>query len=286
MIRAIRSLTVLIVSSLAIWNVHARSVTLAWDPSPDAVVGYKLYSAISGTTQVGITDVRSATSAVVDNLLDGQTYVFYATAYDTNSVESEPSNQLLYSTGGGSQPTNRPPTMASIPTQLAAEGMLLQFTVSASDPDAGQALSYTLSNAPAGAVINTSSGVFSWSPSASQTPSTNNITITVADNASTPLRVSQTFQVVARAGYVLSVASSQYGTVQISPLGSLNTAGTKYVSGTTVTATARAANGYKFSNWLLDGGSYSQNPLSFAIANNRTLVPYFSRGSKVLASTQ
>jgi hypothetical protein len=284
-----RSLTALIAGILSIANVHALSVTLAWDPSPDAVSGYKVYYGISGGSQLGSADVGNATNALVDNLVEGQTYVFYATAYDASSVESETSNQVLYSTGstsGGSQPANRPPTIAAIPTQQADEGKLLQFTVSASDPDAGQALSYALSDAPAGAVIDATSGVFSWTPTAAQAPSTNNVTIVVSDNAPTPLTATQSFQVIARPGYVLAVTNSTYGTVEISPLGSLSADGTKYISGTTVTATARAARGYRFSHWLMDGGSYSSNPLSFAMIKNRTLVPYFAKGSQILASSQ
>jgi hypothetical protein len=183
--------------------------------------------------------------------------------------------------GSTSQPTNHPPILASIPDQVANEGQILQFTASASDPDSGQTLSFSLANAPAGATINKDSGLFAWTPQPGQAPGTYPVTISVADNGQPSLSASRTFNISVREGFYLTLGSSANGTVQINPRGSLNADGTKYVIGTTVNASATAANGYKFHHWTLDGATYSQNPLSFTMNSNHTLTPSFVRGNVI-----
>lgn len=432
----------------ALVKAHAASLALVWDPSPSSgVAGYFLYVALADGTQAVTYNVGNVTNAVVDNLVEGQTYNFYATAYDSSGNQSGPSNTLNYTvpSGGTTGPTvtfvksdnathgswkgvyggegylmaavspgvpayatvatsapqwtwqtnssnpaclqlpgnstnriaacwysstqvafdlsindgkshrlsmyfldasssgrqqridlvdpasgatldsrlvtnfssgiylvweitgkvairltplnvnavtsalffdpagpvNQPPVLASIPDKLANEGQLLQFTASASDPDAGQTLSFSLMNAPSGATINKDSGVFSWTPQAGQAPSTNNVTITVADNGQPSLSASRTFKIIVREGFYLTLGSSPNGTVQINPRGSLNADGTKYIAGTAVNATASPANGYKFHHWTLDGGTYTQNPLSFTMDSNHALTPSFVRGNVI-----
>lgn len=80
---------------------HAQtSATLEWDPSSDPVQGYKIYSLHPATSQLTSVDVGSVTMAVIDGLMEGETYRFYATSYDTNGVESEPSNIVDYTVPG------------------------------------------------------------------------------------------------------------------------------------------------------------------------------------------
>jgi hypothetical protein len=255
------------------------SVTLAWDPSPDNVAGYIIYIATSGSSQVGANDVGNTTIATAGNLMDGQTYVFYATAYDTNGVESDPSNSVTYTAPAA----NQPPVIASVPDQVADEGKLLQFAVSATDPDSpAQTLTFALTTAPSGAQIDPATGVFSWVPQANQAPSTNNVTVTVTDNGSPALTASQSFKIVVRSGFYLTVTSSPYGTVAISPLGSLNSQGTQYISGASVSATAKPQKGIRFDHWLLDGSVFAQNPLTFTMTSDHTLTAYYAQGNKLL----
>jgi hypothetical protein len=56
-------------------------------------------------------------------------------------------------------------------------------------------LTYSVSNAPAGAVIDPSTGVFSWTPSEAQGPGVYDITVRVTDNNLPPFSDSKTFQV-------------------------------------------------------------------------------------------
>jgi sulfur relay (sulfurtransferase) complex TusBCD TusD component (DsrE family) len=86
------------------------SVTLAWDPSPDsAIAGYRLYEGVASGTYTNVIDVRNATSATVSNLVNGVTYFFAVTAYDTNGQESDFSDEISYTVPW---PTDSPPTLA------------------------------------------------------------------------------------------------------------------------------------------------------------------------------
>ncbi|OGF25814.1 hypothetical protein A2303_07530 [Candidatus Falkowbacteria bacterium RIFOXYB2_FULL_47_14] len=59
---------------------------------------------------------------------------------------------------------NRPPAFNPLPNQTSPEGQLLEFTVSAEDPDENDTLTYSAENLPSGAVFNPATGTFSWTP--------------------------------------------------------------------------------------------------------------------------
>ena len=83
-------------------------------------------------------------------------------------------------TGGAG---NRPPVLSAIGNKTVNEGSTLTFTATASDPDSGQTLTYSLdAGAPSGASINASSGAFSWTPAEAQGPGSYPITVRVTDN--------------------------------------------------------------------------------------------------------
>ncbi len=79
---------------------------------------------------------------------------------------------------------NNSPLLATIGNKTAQEGAALSFTATATDPDAGQALTFSLvTGAPAGAAIS-ATGAFSWTPSEAQGPGSYPITVRVTDNGS------------------------------------------------------------------------------------------------------
>lgn len=85
-----------------------QSVTLAWTASPDAAVtGYNIHHGNVAGTVTNKLDAGFAFTATVSNLIAGTTYFFFATAYNADSVESEPSNIITYT------PTNPPPAPPS-----------------------------------------------------------------------------------------------------------------------------------------------------------------------------
>ena len=69
------------------------------------------------------------------------------------------------------QPANQPPVLGAIGNRTVAELATLAFTATATDPNAGQTLTFSLeAGAPAGATINGTTGAFSWTPTEAQGP--------------------------------------------------------------------------------------------------------------------
>ena len=79
-------------------------------------------------------------------------------------------------------PANDRPTIDPIATKTVNEGSLLSFTVSASDSE-NDTLVYSLDAAPAGATLDASSGLFSWTPA--DGPATTQVTVRATDSHGT-----------------------------------------------------------------------------------------------------
>jgi hypothetical protein len=91
--------------------------------------------------------------------------------------------------------TNNPPVLAPIPNQTIHARMTLSITNSASDPNPGQTLTFSLDPGfPLGATVGSTTGIFVWAPSDSQI-GTNSVTVRVTDNGSPPLSAAQSFKV-------------------------------------------------------------------------------------------
>jgi hypothetical protein len=93
---------------------------------------------------------------------------------------------------------NRAPLLAAIGNRTINAGALLTFTNGASDPDfPPNALGFSLDpGAPAGAAVNTSTGVFSWTAPQRSSLVTNSITVRATDNGSPPLSEVKSFDIV------------------------------------------------------------------------------------------
>jgi hypothetical protein len=94
---------------------------------------------------------------------------------------------------------NTAPLLAAIGNQSVNEGVTLTFISTATDPDIpANTLTFSLDpGAPVGAVIDPASGVFTWTPSTNQAPSTNAVTVRVTDNGSPASSDSGTFTIIA-----------------------------------------------------------------------------------------
>lgn len=86
---------------------------------------------------------------------------------------------------GGEAILNTPPTLDPIPDMTVDELALATFTATASDPDVGQTLTFSLSGAPDGASIDPSTGVFSWTPIEDQGPGVYTFDVIVSDGFAT-----------------------------------------------------------------------------------------------------
>jgi hypothetical protein len=101
---------------------------------------------------------------------------------------------------------NRYPVLAPIDDGIAFVGQPFITGAFASDPDLPpQILTFSIDgSAPTGAVINATSGQFSWTPSAAQSPSTNVVVIRVTDSGTPALSATRSFQIVAGVGFEVS----------------------------------------------------------------------------------
>ena len=91
---------------------------------------------------------------------------------------------------------NSPPVVPAIADQTIDEEAELRLTVMASDPNEGQTLTFSFGpGAPAGAGIDASTGLFTWTPGEAQGPGSYLVTIRVADDGSPKLTRSQRFTI-------------------------------------------------------------------------------------------
>jgi uncharacterized repeat protein (TIGR03803 family) len=100
---------------------------------------------------------------------------------------------------------NDAPVLAAIGSKSVAKGKALTFTASATDPDAGQTKTFSLVTPPAGATIGSTTGSFSWTPTAM---GTFNITVKVTDNGSPVLSDTETITVTVTAPLAAREASA------------------------------------------------------------------------------
>jgi len=92
--------------------------------------------------------------------------------------------------------TNNPPVFTVITNQVVDEETLLSFLAQATDPD-GDGLTFSLaSGAPAGAGVNATNGLFTWTPTEAQGPATNQLEMIVIDDGVPSLSATQVFSVV------------------------------------------------------------------------------------------
>ena len=80
-----------------------------------------------------------------------------------------------------SSPSNRPPKLSVPANAEIVFGNALALNASATDPDAGDTLTFSLIGAPGGMSINPTSGAISWTPAEAQVGA-HDVTVKVADN--------------------------------------------------------------------------------------------------------
>jgi hypothetical protein len=92
--------------------------------------------------------------------------------------------------------TNSPPALAPLPDQTILAGTTLVLTNVATDTDQPpQTLTFGLLNAPAGALLNATNGVFAWRPAIAQSPSTQTVGVVVSDSGTPVLSATQSFSI-------------------------------------------------------------------------------------------
>ena len=95
---------------------------------------------------------------------------------------------------------NQAPAMAPLDTMTVNEGSLLEFTMTATDPDLpANALAWSLETpVPSGILFDSNLGTFRWMPTPLQGPSTNRLQFVVTDNGVPPLSATQSVTIIVR----------------------------------------------------------------------------------------
>lgn len=88
---------IFICTTLAANAADPTGVKLAWNPSPDpSVTGYRIHYGVSPAQYTNSIAVGNVTSATVSGLVNGVTYYFTTTAYNSSDIESLFSNEISY----------------------------------------------------------------------------------------------------------------------------------------------------------------------------------------------
>ena len=127
---------------------------------------------------------------------------------NTNNSEAKSTNIVLPPL------ENKPPQLSTINDQTVTVGNTLNLTVSATDENAGDQLTYSLVTAPSGAIIDPTSGELTWTPNSTGDSTT--ITVKVTDDATSPLSDEKSFDITVQDGNKapqLSVINNQTVTV-------------------------------------------------------------------------
>ena len=106
----------------------------------------------------------------------------------SDSHEASPPDTMTVTAG---QP-NRPPVITSTPLTTATVGESYSYDVDATDPDAGETLTFALTTAPSGMTIDATTGVIQWTPTSTQV---GNQPVTVQVHDTGGLAATQSFMI-------------------------------------------------------------------------------------------
>jgi len=107
---------------------------------------------------------------------------------NTNNSETKSTSIVL------PLPGNEQPQLSAINDQTVTVGNTLNLTISATDKNTGDQLTYSLVTAPSGASIDPTSGVLTWTPNSTGDSTT--ITVKVTDDATLPLSDEKSFYIM------------------------------------------------------------------------------------------
>jgi fibronectin type 3 domain-containing protein len=116
----------LVTSLFACIQFQSLALTLTWraPESGPEVAGYYVYMRESTSQTFAKVDVANATTLRVPNLIQGKTYTFYVTAFNSHGLESDPSNTFTYTVPSAPVPTG--PQMTVEP--ISQYGFLLTWS--------------------------------------------------------------------------------------------------------------------------------------------------------------
>ncbi|THJ19742.1 MAG: tandem-95 repeat protein, partial [Nitrospira sp. CG24D] len=211
--------------------IYSRTITRVAAPVIDPITAQAVDEGQLLTFTATVNDADTPASGLTFSLngtvpagasIDSQTGVFTWTPTETQGPETYVFNVLVTDNSTPALSDSRPvqvtvneinqaPVLTAIGNHTVNEGQLLTFTATASDIDLpAQARTFSLAGTiPAGAAIDPTSGVFTWTPTEAQGPGTFSFDVVVSDGVVT---ASETIQVTvgeANAAPVLTAIGNQ-----------------------------------------------------------------------------
>ena len=180
----------LILASAYPRSIYAVDITLAWDENiGENPAGYRVFHREDGESYDYEQPAWEGedTTCTIYGLTNNTVHYFVARAFDGSDYETEDSNETFYT-------PNAPPVLDPIGNKSVNEGELLEFMVTATDPD-GDSLTYAASNLPTGASFNATTHTFTWTPGYGQEGSYTNLLFTVTDDGTPPVSDSETMTI-------------------------------------------------------------------------------------------
>ncbi|MBI1319886.1 MAG: DUF5011 domain-containing protein [Candidatus Hydrogenedens sp.] len=190
------------VQNVAVVQGAPGSYTVSWDANPEPdTAGYFVYVWDGAQTEPYfyvldeasvIADAGNTTGKQVSGLGGGLHY-FSVTAYDGDydGNAEDPDTPVIENMTAGNESffsdpvpasgeVNQPPLLDAIGNQTVSYETLLEFTVTASDPNVGDVLTLSAEGVPGTASFDPDTGVFSWTPSLEE-EGAYDVTFTVTD---------------------------------------------------------------------------------------------------------
>ncbi|MGB2715172.1 MAG: putative Ig domain-containing protein [Vicinamibacterales bacterium] len=147
------------------------SVAVAIQGSPNSKFVAGSTRAVFGAgVTVHSTTVTSATTLVA-SISVAETATLGPRSVAVTSPNQQAIAENVFTITPAGTPTNNNPTITSVPNTSATEGQPYSYDVNASDPDAGDSLTYSITTAPGGMTIHPSTGLIAWTPVAAHLPS-------------------------------------------------------------------------------------------------------------------
>lgn len=150
-----------------ILGAHFEVVAEGGNAYPFPFSQYEVLLQPGSTKDILFTPTASGNYAIIDRRLNL-----------TNNKQTGGGMQLCLAVG---ETANQPPIITSTPGTTRFVGVLYIYDVKATDPDAGDILTFSLDVKPNGMTINSTTGRVQWRPQANQTGS-NNVTVRVTDS--------------------------------------------------------------------------------------------------------
>ncbi len=168
-------------TTVTVSSMNSFSGTVSFTASADTGLNISLAQS-SATISPGASQSLTVTIGVLPDISTGS----------YNAIITGTTMSLLRSTSLAVRVTLNHQPRLTVPGPMSVNpGSTIQFTVNATDPDPSLTLLLAVNNLPQGASFNPSTGLFTWTPSSSQS-GTYTVTFTATDNGSPSMTTSQT----------------------------------------------------------------------------------------------